>query len=126
MEAQRRPSRSPTPSKETYHDNNNAAKVASQLNTKRIYINNLPYSMQWQELKNLGRQAGDVAYADILMSPEGRSKGCGIIEYVRIEDARKAIEIFHSTRFQGRIIYVREVKLNSRRNLNTVVVPTHN
>jgi hypothetical protein len=33
---------------------------------------------------------GEVAYANVELNPDGRSKGWGVVEFVRAEDARKA------------------------------------
>jgi RNA recognition motif-containing protein len=44
-------------------------------------------------------------------TPEGRSKGCGLIVFETNDEADKAISMFHNTEFNGRKIEVREVCL---------------
>eukprot|EP00088_Acartia_fossae_P039834 TRINITY_DN41457_c0_g1_i1.p1 TRINITY_DN41457_c0_g1~~TRINITY_DN41457_c0_g1_i1.p1 ORF type:complete len:222 (-),score=14.84 TRINITY_DN41457_c0_g1_i1:233-898(-) len=73
----------------------------------RVYVGNLPYQFRWWELKDLAREVGDVVHTQIL-SYEGRSKGCGIIEFRTPEDAQAAIEKLNDRDVQGRLIFVRE------------------
>ena len=54
------------------------------------------------------RDAGDVQYAKVLQDREGRSKGCGIVEFTTDEGARDAIEKLTDTELRGRKIFVRE------------------
>lgn len=54
------------------------------------------------------RQAGNVDKADILQSPDGRSKGCGIVQYQRAQDAARAIRELQNSELNGRPIFVRE------------------
>ena len=54
------------------------------------------------------RSAGDVTYASIMSSPNGRSKGCGLVEFSDAIGARRAIEELNDTDLKGRIIFVRE------------------
>lgn len=57
---------------------------------------------------------GEVAYADLMKQYDGRSKGCGIVEFSNVEDAKKALETLHDSLLDGRTIFVREV-CNSHR-----------
>lgn len=54
------------------------------------------------------REAGEVTRADIMTGPDGRSKGCGIVEYATEEEAKKAVETLNDTELNGRQIFVRE------------------
>ncbi|KAJ4164125.1 hypothetical protein LMH87_005810 [Akanthomyces muscarius] len=44
---------------------------------RRVYVGNLSYDVKWHHLKDFMRQAGDVLFADVLLLPNGMSKGCG-------------------------------------------------
>ena len=59
-------------------------------------------------LKDHFKSAGDVAYADVMREPGGRSKGCGIVEFTNSRDAQNAIATMHNTELDGRLIFVRE------------------
>ncbi|KAI8893860.1 hypothetical protein BC833DRAFT_606995 [Globomyces pollinis-pini] len=74
----------------------------------RVYVGNLSYQVGWQDLKDYMRSAGNVTHADILLNRDGRSKGCGIVEFETVEEAQKAIEELSETELMGRTIFVRE------------------
>ncbi|KAJ3217950.1 hypothetical protein HDU67_006978 [Dinochytrium kinnereticum] len=81
---------------------------ASGLNTRALYVGNLPYSIGWQDLKDLFRNAGSVMRADIPSDHQGRSKGFGTVVMGSIEEARKAVVMYNGYELNGRRIEVRE------------------
>ncbi|CAG8464705.1 8445_t:CDS:10 [Paraglomus occultum] len=87
-----------------------AAFAASQKSQKecRVYVGNLAYEVKWAQLKDFMRQAGEVVFADVLMQPNGMSKGCGVVEYRTPEDARRAIQTLNDTDLLGRPVFIRE------------------
>ncbi|TDZ29446.1 putative RNA-binding protein [Colletotrichum spinosum] len=79
--------------------------------SRQIFVANLPYTVGWQDLKDLFRQAarnGVVIRADVHLGPDGRPKGSGIVVFENPEDARNAIQQFHGYDWQGRLLEVRE------------------
>ena len=75
----------------------------------RVYIWNLPWSTTWKELKDHFRSCAEVAYADVMMDySNGRSKGCGVVEFTCKEDAQKAIDTMYDSVLDGRKIALRE------------------
>ncbi|KAL0637782.1 g-strand binding protein [Maublancomyces gigas] len=75
---------------------------------RQIYVSNLPYTVGWQDLKDLFRQAGSVVRADVHIGPDGRPKGSGVVVFETPEDARQAIQQFNNYEWQGRQLEVRE------------------
>jgi len=78
---------------------------------RQIYVSNLPYTVGWQDLKDLFRQAarnGAVIRADVHVGPDGRPKGSGIVAFESADDARNAIAQFNGYDWQGRPLEVRE------------------
>jgi len=75
---------------------------------RRVYIGNLSWAVSWQDLKDHMREAGEVTRADIMTGHDGRSKGCGIVEYANEEDAKEAVSTLNDTELKGRQIFVRE------------------
>mmetsp|Transcript_30133 Transcript_30133/g.72822 ORF Transcript_30133/g.72822 Transcript_30133/m.72822 type:complete len:489 (+) Transcript_30133:70-1536(+) len=75
---------------------------------KRVYVGNLSWSVAWGDLKDHMSSAGEVIRADVLTGYDGRSKGCGIVEYATVEDANGAVETLNNTDLMGRQIFVRE------------------
>ncbi len=51
---------------------------------------------------------GPVAHADVLLGHDGRSKGCGVVEYQNADDARTAIRKLNDGVLMGRPVFVRE------------------
>lgn len=76
--------------------------------SNRVYVGNLSWSTSWQDLKDHMRDVGDVQYAKVLQDRDGRSKGCGIVEFTTDEGAKDAIEKLTDTELKGRKIFVRE------------------
>ncbi|PHJ14804.1 rna recognition motif-containing protein, partial [Cystoisospora suis] len=74
----------------------------------RVYVGNLSWRVRWQDLKDHMKQAGEVVRADVFEDFQGRSKGCGIVEYAKVEDAQKAIKELTDTELFDRLIFVRE------------------
>ncbi|KAI1303908.1 hypothetical protein EDD11_005274 [Mortierella claussenii] len=79
-------------------------------NTRQVYVGNLPYSVDWKDLKDLFRRAGPVERADVFLNGEGRSKGSGTVSFERFGDVGRAISMFHGYDWHGRRIEVREDK----------------
>ena len=75
---------------------------------KRVYVGNLSWSVTWRDLKDHMRSAGEVLRADVLTGYDGRSKGCGIVEYATVEEANTAVETLNNSDLMGRQIFVRE------------------
>ena len=75
---------------------------------KRVYVGNLSWDVAWQDLKDFMRTAGEVQYAEVMTDHDGRSKGCGIVEFTTVDGAKEAIEKLTDTELKGRMIFVRE------------------
>lgn len=74
----------------------------------RVYVGNLPWDCKWQDLKDHMRLTGEVLHADVLHGPDGRAKGCGLVEYQFPHEAQRAIQDLHNSELMGRLIFVRE------------------
>merc|ERR1719427_662267 len=76
--------------------------------SRRVYVRNLPYEAKWMELKDVMKKSGHVEHVEIFLDNEGRSKGCGVVEFKNLEDASKAIKELDGKDFQGRTLRLRE------------------
>eukprot|EP01094_Clydonella_sp_ATCC50884_P004794 TRINITY_DN137_c1_g1_i1.p1 TRINITY_DN137_c1_g1~~TRINITY_DN137_c1_g1_i1.p1 ORF type:complete len:241 (+),score=63.13 TRINITY_DN137_c1_g1_i1:33-725(+) len=85
-------------------------KVPGHLNKARVYVGNLSWSTTAEELREHMAQAGTVVIADVLTGKDGRSRGCGVVEYESEEQALNAISTLTDTQIAGteRLIFVRE------------------
>ena len=84
-------------------------------NNPRLFVGNLSYETSWQDLKDFMREAGTVARADILQGPDGRSKGCGIVEFEHPRDAARALRELNEATLNDRTVYLREDRRKEER-----------
>lgn len=77
----------------------------------RIFVGNLPFSMNEDELRGLFEAHGAVDSADIITDREtGRSRGFGFVEMRDDAEARKAIEALTDFQSGGRTLTVNEAR----------------
>ena len=55
----------------------------------------LPFHCQWQDLKDLFRQAGTIIRADVALGQDGRSRGFGTVVFATDMDADRAVKMFN-------------------------------
>lgn len=82
----------------------------SQSKTERqVYVANIPFETKWTDLKDLFRQTvGNVSFCKIFEDEEGRSRGCGLVEFGDAASAKRAIETMNRHLLNGRAIIVKE------------------
>lgn len=78
---------------------------------KKVYIGNLPFSVNESSLQALFAPYGSVASATIIMDRDsGRSKGFGFVEMSSDQEAQEAINKLNGTEVEGRAITVNEAR----------------
>lgn len=82
------------------------AKVSKREN--RVYVGNLSYEVKYRDLMEFMRGAGEVLFAEVLVTPTGVSKGCGIVEFASQEDSQRAIRELSEQSLLGRPVFIRE------------------
>ncbi|ORY79412.1 hypothetical protein BCR37DRAFT_388439 [Protomyces lactucae-debilis] len=83
-----------------------------------VFVGNLPFHLQWQDLKDMLRPAGRITRVEISTSREGRSRGWGTALFATEQEAQMAVQMFDRTEVEGRIIKVRKDKLGAQANPN--------
>ncbi|KAG8216827.1 hypothetical protein J3R82DRAFT_7086 [Butyriboletus roseoflavus] len=73
---------------------------------RTLFVGNLPFHIQWQDLKDLFRAAGAVTRADVALGPDGRSRGFGTVTFVTEDGAERARRMFDGYEFNGRPLKV--------------------
>ncbi|CAO1626333.1 unnamed protein product [Sympodiomycopsis kandeliae] len=73
---------------------------------RTLFVGNLSYATQWQDLKDLFRSAGNIVRADIALGAEGRSRGFGTALFATNEEAARAVRMFHGYDHNGRALKV--------------------
>ena len=77
------------------------------MNESLLYIGNLPYSIEKDDLEAMFLNAGNVLSATLPpRQSDGRSMGFGFVEMASHEEARKAVEMFNKKEIRERKINV--------------------
>ena len=77
--------------------------------SRRVYVANVPFDVRWNDVKDLFRdKIGNVTYCQLFEDENGKSRGCGLVEFQDSSSARKAIDILHRYEFRGRELVVKE------------------
>ncbi len=83
----------------------------------RIFVGNLPYSVDSTKLGEIFSQAGTVADAQVVMDRmTGRSRGFGFVEMSSDEETGKAIETLNGFEVDGRKLVVNKARPREERN----------
>jgi cold-inducible RNA-binding protein len=78
---------------------------------KKLFVGNLPFEANDQDLVEIFKQVGEVASAKVIMDKfTNRSKGFGFVEMATDELAQQAIQQFHGADFNGRAMTVNEAR----------------
>lgn len=76
-----------------------------------IYISNLNFKLQDEDLKQVFAGFGEVTSAKVIRDNQsGRSRGFGFVEMANDEQGRAAIEKLNGTEVDGRTIVVNEAR----------------
>jgi RNA recognition motif-containing protein len=78
---------------------------------KKLYVGNLSYSVDSNQLSDLFAQVGVVDSSNVIMDRDsGRSKGFAFVEMSQNSEAQAAIEKFNGAELDGRAMNVSEAK----------------
>lgn len=72
-----------------------------------LMILNLPYSINWQALKDMFKQFGEVSKANVELDPNGMSVGVGSVIFKNQEDMVKAYEHYNGFEIEGKKLEIR-------------------
>ncbi len=87
----------------------------------KLYIGNLSYNVQSNDLTELFEQYGAVTSAQVIVDREtGRSKGFGFVEMSDSANGNQAITAVDGKDFQGRNIKVTEAKPQEKRSAKSI------
>jgi len=77
----------------------------------KLYVGNLPFSVDSEKLKELFSSYGDIEEATVISDKfSGRSKGFGFVSFTKDEDAKKAIKEMNDKDVEGRKLKVNEAR----------------
>jgi RNA recognition motif-containing protein len=79
--------------------------------SKKVYVGNLPWSVDFNKLKEMFATYGDIEEATVISDKySGRSKGFGFVTFVNDAEADKAIAEMNEKEIEGRPLKVNEAK----------------
>ncbi len=77
----------------------------------KIYVGNLPFTVDHEKLKELFSSYGEIEEATVISDKfSGRSKGFGFVTFKEDESAKKAIAEMNDKEVEGRNLKVNEAK----------------
>jgi cold-inducible RNA-binding protein len=83
----------------------------------RIYVGNLSFNTEEQQLEQLFASLGDVASVRLVRDRDtGRSRGFGFVEMTDATQGRAACSTLDQQEFEGRRLTVNEAKPQEQRN----------
>jgi hypothetical protein len=77
---------------------------------KAVFFANVPFEVTETFLKSKFEQMGHVKFLVCFTTPEGKSRGMGVVEYSSVNNATKAYEQLHETMVCGRTMIVDEYR----------------
>ena len=85
--------------------------TSEQPQGNKVYVGNLPFSVDQGELQNLFSSYGEISEATVISDKfSGRSKGFGFVTFAKSADAQKAVSEMNDKDIQGRPLKVSEAK----------------
>jgi len=100
---------STTPTTQTTPEAKKVETKEKVIDKNRVYVGNLSYRTTSEELKAYFLTVcSGVTTAEVISYPNGRSKGCGLVEFKTPGDAEKAIKELNNTELAARKIFIRE------------------
>lgn len=89
---------------------------------RRIYVSNVPYEYRWQDLKDLFRkEVGDVSFVELFHDESNKPRGCGIVEFEKVEHVQTALDKMNRFDINGRQLVIKEDYGNERDKYGRVV-----
>ncbi len=84
-----------------------------------IYVANLSFRIQDENLKSIFEEYGAVSTAKVIMDREtGKSRGFGFVEMPNLEEANKAITELNNAEWDGKVLKVTEARPKQPRSNN--------
>ncbi|KAI5801246.1 hypothetical protein EDC01DRAFT_514385 [Geopyxis carbonaria] len=93
----------------------NLSRGAIVTESRGVFIGNLPFNTQWQELKDFLQDAGRVVRCDV-PQVNGKGKGHATALFDTPAQAQRACDLFNGSSFMGRPLRVRIDKYATRKS----------
>ena len=85
-------------------------------------MSNFPYEARWQELKDLFRaEVGNVVEVEVFNDENGKSRGCGLVEFTSSEAAKEALKKMDRFDWKGRKLTIKKASDRERDEFGRLV-----
>ena len=78
------------------------------VNSNNVFVGNLAWATSSDRLREHFSGCGNVINAEVKVGRDGRSRGCGVVEFDSAQAALAAMQSLNETELDGRQIFVRE------------------
>ena len=75
-------------------------------NFTNVYVKNIDQEVTDDEFREMFEKYGDITSASLAHDNEGKSRGFGFVNYIKHEDAAKAVDELNDTDLKGQKLYV--------------------
>lgn len=79
-----------------------------------VHVDNLPYSINWQALKDMFKECGEVLHADVEIDSSGYSKGRGVVVFPSEAIMKRAIRMYNNYEIDGKTLVVTPSSYDSK------------
>ncbi|CAL9729977.1 serine/arginine (SR)-type shuttling mRNA binding protein Hrb1p [Monosporozyma unispora] len=79
-----------------------------------VRVENLPYSINWQALKDMFKECGEVSRADVDVDGRGYSQGTGVVVFPDEAVLKKAIEMYNNCQIDGKTLSVTAINNSAK------------
>jgi hypothetical protein len=101
----------PRPPREPRAPRERREPTLADVESTRLYIGNLSYDATESDMEELFKGVGPVRRVEIVYNKHThKSKGYGFVEMLRIDEAKRAVEVLHDQHFMGRQLIVSGAK----------------
>lgn len=77
------------------------------METNKLYVGGISWGLEWQDLKDIFKEYGDVTYVKIIKDREtNKSRWFGFVEFASVEEAAAAKEAMNGSELDGRTLTV--------------------
>jgi len=91
--------------------------------SSRLYIGNLSYEANESDIEELFKGVGPVRSVEIVYNKHThKSKGYGFVEMLRMDEAKRAVEVLHDQHFMGRQLIVSGAKAKNAEDGEAAIV----
>jgi hypothetical protein len=113
-----RPAGEPRPPREPRAPRERREPTLTDVESTRLYIGNLSYDATESDIEELFKGIGPVRSVEVVYNKHThKSKGYGFVEMLRIDEAKRSVEVLHDQHFMGRQLIVSGAKAKNAEDI---------